>query len=232
MTLAIDVRGLDKSFRLFNQGGVELPVLRGLDFSVAQRECVVLAGPSGAGKSTLLRCLYGNYAAQAGEILVCHDGDWVDLAGADYRAVLDIRRRTIGYVSQFLRVVPRVPTLDVVAEPLCRRGWTVADARARAADLLARLNVPEQLWNLAPQTFSGGEQQRVNLARGFALDYPIMLLDEPTSALDPDNRARVAALIGEAVSRGAAVVGIFHDHDFAAAVGTRWFSLGALAKAA
>jgi alpha-D-ribose 1-methylphosphonate 5-triphosphate synthase subunit PhnL len=230
--LSIDILGLTKSFRLHNQGGVELGVLRNLDFAVAAGECVVLAGPSGAGKSTLLRCLYGNYKPESGRLLVRHDGAMVDILTAHHRTVLDMRRRTVGYVSQFLRVVPRVPTIDVVAEPLRRLGLPVDAARTRATELLRRLAVPERLWDLAPQTFSGGEQQRVNIARGLSVEYPIILLDEPTSALDPDNRARVASLIEDAKQRGAAVVGIFHDHDFGAAVGTRWFDLAPLAKQA
>lgn len=232
MSPLIDVRGLDKSFRLHTQGGLVIPVLRGLDLTVAAGECVVLAGPSGAGKSTLLRCLYGNYKPQAGAIRIRHDGQAVDIVTAHHRTILDMRRRTIGYVSQFLRVVPRVPALDIVAEPLRRIGTPVDTARARARELLGRLAIPERLWSLAPQTFSGGEQQRINIARGFAVDYPVLLLDEPTSALDAENRARVAGLIGDATRRGAAIVGIFHDEEFAAEVSTRRFDIAALARAA
>ena len=229
---SIDVRGLDKSFRLHNQGGLVIPVLRGLDLSVGASECVVLAGPSGAGKSTLLRCLYGNYKPQAGVVRVRHDGRMVDVMTAHHQTILDMRRRTIGYVSQFLRVVPRVPALDIVAEPLRRIGVPIDNARGRARELLDRLAIPERLWSLAPQTFSGGEQQRVNIARGFAVDYPVLLLDEPTAALDAENRARVAGLIHDARRRGAAIVGIFHDQDFAAQVGTRRFDMTILARAA
>jgi alpha-D-ribose 1-methylphosphonate 5-triphosphate synthase subunit PhnL len=231
-SFAIDVRSLEKSFHLHTQGDVALTVLRGIDFRVFGGECVVLSGPSGAGKSTLLRCLYGNYLSQAGQVLIRHDGEMIDIATAHHRTILDVRRRTLGYVSQFLRVVPRVPTLDVVAEPLVHAGIPVEHARAKAADLLSRLAVPERLWTVAPQTFSGGEQQRVNIARGFALDYPILLLDEPTSALDPENRQRVAGLIEDAKRRGAAVVGIFHDHDFGSIVGTRWFDVQPATKVA
>jgi len=232
MNLAIDIKGLDKGFRLHNQGGVRLAVLRGLDFAVARGECVVLCGPSGAGKSTLLRCIYGNYKPQGGSVLVRHDGAMVDVATAHHRILLDMRQRTLGYVSQFLRVVPRVPTLDVVASPLRRAGVAAGTARDRAAELLTRLAVPEKLWHLAPQTFSGGEQQRVNIARGFVLDYPILLLDEPTSALDAENEARVAAVIEDAKARGTAVVGIFHDSAFGARIGTRRFDVTPLARAA
>ena len=231
-SIAIDVRSLEKSFHLHTQGNVALTVLHNVDFRVFSGECVVLSGPSGAGKSTLLRCLYGNYLSQAGQVLIRHDGDMIDIATVHHRTILDVRRRTLGYVSQFLRVVPRVPTLDVVAEPLVHAGIPVEDARAKAADLLSRLAVPERLWTVAPQTFSGGEQQRVNIARGFALDYPILLLDEPTSALDPENRQRVAGLIEDAKRRGAAVVGIFHDHDFGSMVGTRWFDVQPATRAA
>jgi alpha-D-ribose 1-methylphosphonate 5-triphosphate synthase subunit PhnL len=230
--LLISIRGLAKSFTLHNRGGAMLSVLDALDLDLWSGECLVLTGPSGAGKSSLLRCIYGNYKPTSGSITVQHGNDLVDLTNAHHRLVMDIRRRTLGYVSQFLRVVPRVPTLDVVAEPLVRSGWALAAARDRAAELLTHLAVPERLWPLPPQTFSGGEQQRVNIARGFAVDFPVYLLDEPTSALDPENRRRVATLIGQARQRGAGIIGIFHDHDFAAAVETRRFALEPAARAA
>jgi alpha-D-ribose 1-methylphosphonate 5-triphosphate synthase subunit PhnL len=168
---------------------------------------VGLVGASGAGKSTLMRMIWGNYLAQAGSIMV----DGIDVAKAAPRQIIALRRQTLGYVSQFLRVVPRVPTLDVVAEPLRVLGVPEDQARARAAALLARLNIPERLWSLSPTTFSGGEQQRVNIARGFAHAYPAVLLDEPTASLDAANREVVLSLIEEAKARGAAIVGIFHD---------------------
>jgi alpha-D-ribose 1-methylphosphonate 5-triphosphate synthase subunit PhnL len=228
----LQIAGLVKRFRLHNQGGVELSVLNGAALTAHAGECVVLAGPSGAGKSTLLRCIYGNYTVQSGHIFVRHDGHTVDVAKAHHRTILELRRRTIGYVSQFLRVVPRVPALDVVAEPLLRAGVDVEKARARAAEMLDRLAIPERMWALAPQTFSGGEQQRINIARGLALPTPLLLLDEPTSALDPDNRQRVAGLIDEAKANGSAVIGVFHDMDMAEAVGTRIFPMTPAARAA
>jgi alpha-D-ribose 1-methylphosphonate 5-triphosphate synthase subunit PhnL len=203
----IEVSGLCKNFVLHNQGGAVIPVMRDAALSVAPGECVALVGASGAGKSTLMRMVYGNYLADAGVIRV----GGVDVAQAEPRAVLALRRATLGYVSQFLRVVPRVPTLDVVAEPLLALGVARDEARDRARDLLARLNIPERLWPLSPTTFSGGEQQRVNIARGFAHAYPALLLDEPTASLDAANREVVLALIDEAKARGAAILGIFHD---------------------
>ena len=200
------------------------PATLGL-LTVAAGECVVLDGASGIGKSTLIRCLYGNYLPQAGRLLVRHDGEMVDLVGAPPHRVLDVRRRTVGYVSQFLRAVPRVAAQDVVREPLVALGVGETESRARAQVLLARLNIPERMWGLAPATFSGGEQQRVNIARVFVVDYPILLLDEPTAALDGDNRAQVVALIGEAKARGAAIVGIFHDAEVRDAVTDRRFPM-------
>jgi alpha-D-ribose 1-methylphosphonate 5-triphosphate synthase subunit PhnL len=147
------------------------------------------------------------------------------MAGAEPHRVLEVRRKTVGYVSQFLRVIPRVAARDIVAEPLHALGVDLATARARAETLLARLNIPQAMWDLAPATFSGGEQQRVNIARGFAVDYPILLLDEPTASLDAGNRAVVVDLINEAKARGAAVVGIFHDDEVRAAVADRIFDL-------
>ncbi len=218
----IRIENLSKSFTLHNQGGAVIPVMAAASFSVAPGECVGLTGPSGAGKSTLMRLVWGNYLAAGGRILV---GD-TDVARAEPRQIIALRRRTLGYVSQFLRVVPRVPTLDVVAEPLLAVGTPVAEAQDRAADLLARLNIPRRLWLLSPTTFSGGEQQRVNIARGFAHDYPALLLDEPTASLDAANRDVVLTLIEEAKARGAAILGIFHDEAARSRVCDRCVDVG------
>ncbi|WP_407920721.1 phosphonate C-P lyase system protein PhnL [Frigidibacter oleivorans] len=219
----IRLAGVAKTFTLHNQGSAVIPVMAGAELSVAAGECVGLVGASGAGKSTLMRMIWGNYLAAAGQILVAG----VDVARAEPRQILALRRGTLGYVSQFLRVVPRVPTLDVVAEPLFALGMEEEAARARAAGLLARLNIPERLWSLSPTTFSGGEQQRVNIARGFAHDYPALLLDEPTASLDAANRETVLRLIEEAKGRGAAIVGIFHDEPARARVCDRLVDVAA-----
>ena len=203
----IEIRDLAKSFTLHNQGSAVIPVMAGANLHVRPGECVGLIGASGAGKSTLMRMVWGNYLAASGVIRV---GD-LDVAQAEPRQIIRLRRKTLGYVSQFLRVVPRVPTIEVVAEPLLTLGVPGDQARDRAASLLARLNIPERLWTLSPTTFSGGEQQRVNIARGFAHPYPALLLDEPTASLDATNRAVVLGLIAEAKARGAAILGIFHD---------------------
>ncbi|SAI40008.1 glutamine ABC transporter ATP-binding protein [Bordetella ansorpii] len=230
----IEVRGLRKLFTLHNQGGIRLPVLDEISFDAAGGDCLVLSGPSGAGKSTLLRCLYGNYLATAGSIRIRSHGrsHWTVLTGASEQDILALRRDTVAYVSQFLRVIPRVTTLDVVAEPLRQRGVSAEEARERAAHLLARLNVPERLWSLAPATFSGGEQQRVNIARGFIGGHPVLLLDEPTASLDAGNRAVVVELIQEALSAGRCLVGIFHDEAVRDAVATRLLPLHAATPAA
>ena len=228
---ALEIDGLGKAFTLHVQGGVTLPVLRDVSLAVHPGECVVLADPSGAGKSTLLRAVYGNYLAQAGRILVHHRGRVVDMVGAPPRLVLEIRRHTIGYVSQFLRVIPRVPTDQVVAGALRARGVSGPDALDRARAVLSRLGIPERLWSLSPVTFSGGEQQRVNVARVFVADYPILLLDEPTASLDAASRLAVVDLIGEARRRGAAVLGTVHDAQVRAEVATRVQTLAGLEAA-
>ena len=232
MSVMIDVAGLTKSFTLHVQGGIRLPVFADISLSVAAGECVALVGPSGSGKSTLLRALYANYKPQAGQVLVKHGDVMVDMASAAPRQVLAVRRCSMGYVSQFLRAVPRVPAIQVAAEPLRLLGATAAAAEARAGTLLARLRIPERLWGLAPATFSGGEQQRVNITRGLVADPPILLLDEPTAALDAANRQTVVTLINEAKARGAAVVGIFHDAEVRDAVADRFFDMGAWREAA
>lgn len=226
---ALSVKHLAKTFTMHLRDGVVLPVVENVNFDVQPGECVVLGGPSGAGKSSILKMVYGNYGIDCGSILLRHGGEMVDLASADPRSVLTLRRDTIGYVSQFLRTVPRVSALDVVAEPLVIRGVDKAEAQSRARTLLARLNLPERLWSLPPATFSGGEQQRVNIARGFITDHPVLLLDEPTASLDATNRAVVVAMIGEKKAAGVALLGIFHDEDVRAQVADRIVDVTAFA---
>ncbi|MES2666934.1 MAG: phosphonate C-P lyase system protein PhnL [Pseudomonadota bacterium] len=224
----IEIRDLAKNFTLHNQGGVVIPVMAGANLHVRAGECVGLTGASGAGKSTLMRMVWGNYLAASGSIRV----GGLEVAQAAPRQIIRLRRQTLGHVSQFLRVVPRVPALDVVAEPLLTLGVAVPDARARAAHLLERLNLPRRLWGLSPTTFSGGEQQRVNIARGFVHGYPALLLDEPTASLDAANREVVLTLIEEAKARGAAILGIFHDEGARDRICDRVVDVGAFTPGA
>lgn len=245
--------GVAKTFIMHLQGGARLGVVEGVGFTVGRGECVVLGGPSGIGKSSILKMIYGNYRTDAGAIQVRHsggpDGGWLDVATASPRDILAMRRLTVGYVSQFLRVIPRVGALDIVAAAAMDGGAAgdapvageadaagdgaapaIADgdpgsagraANARARDLLLRLNVPERLWNLPPATFSGGEQQRINIASGFAARRPVLLLDEPTASLDAVNRAVVMELIEARKREGVAILGIFHDEEVRARVADR-----------
>jgi alpha-D-ribose 1-methylphosphonate 5-triphosphate synthase subunit PhnL len=217
---------VSKRFTLHHQHGAELHVLHNVDLSLNAGECVVLDGPSGMGKSTLLKLIYANYRATSGTIEVRQaDGQSLELTQATPRELVRMRRDTVGYVSQFLRVIPRVSALDVVAESLiddaADQALAIEAAREQARTWLTRLRIPERLWDLPPATFSGGEQQRINIARNMIKPRPLLLLDEPTASLDAANTQTVIDLIQEAVTRGAAVMGIFHDAHVGQAVATR-----------
>jgi alpha-D-ribose 1-methylphosphonate 5-triphosphate synthase subunit PhnL len=227
MATPLVVSEVFKSFTMHLRDGIKLPVVKDVSFSVASGECVVLGGPSGIGKSSILKMLYGNYAVDAGQILVDHQDRIVDIASTDPRTIIDVRRHTMGYVSQFLRTVPRVAAIDVVAEPLVARGIDAAQAKEKAAELLSKLNLPRELWSLPPATFSGGEQQRVNIARGFITSHRILLLDEPTASLDATNRRVVVEMIAAKKEEGVAILGIFHDEEVREAVADRILDVSA-----
>ncbi|CAN5118149.1 phosphonate C-P lyase system protein PhnL [soil metagenome] len=221
----IAVSNLCKNFTMHLQGGLHLPILSGVTLQVEAGECVVINAPSGAGKSTLLRCLYANYRASSGSIKVLHGSKWIDLATASAQEIHAVRHATLGFVTQFLRVIPRISALDLVAEPLVARGVDQQDAIEQAQVMLSRLRIPMRLWHVPPATFSGGEQQRVNIARTMITDHPILLLDEPTASLDEANRRTVIDMINDARARGTAIVGIFHDAAVRSAVATRLFPI-------
>ncbi len=210
-SLVLKAENLSKSFTLHHQGGIYLSVLNQVSLELKPGEGVALSGKSGSGKSTFMRSLYGNYRVNQGSIWVKHNKNWLDLTQLQPRELLEVRQKTIGYVSQFLRVIPRVPALEIAAEPLLEFGENPTTAYEKVQQLFIDLNLPERLWNLSPNTFSGGEKQRINLVRALSVDYRILLLDEPTSALDENNVKIVIKLLQERQARGCALVGIFHD---------------------
>ena len=229
------IKDVNKTFVLHHQGSTELRVLTAVNLEVQRGECVILSGASGAGKSTLLKLIYANYRSTSGSILLNTGAtEPIDMAKADPRALIEARRHHIGYVSQFLRVIPRVSALNVVAEPLIAESHqqpeAIQRALARAKDLLQRLQIPERLWHLPPATFSGGEQQRINIARSLIKPRKLLLLDEPTASLDTINAQTVVALIQEALANGTAAIGIFHDAAVGSQLATRYIDINSFRK--
>lgn len=212
-TPILDVQGLAKQFRLHAQNE-QVPSCSGVNMTAFNGQLAALTGPTGAGKSSVLKCIYRTYLPSEGRIHFRKaDGEIVDLARISEQDMLQLRRSELGFVTQFLHCVPRRPAEDVVAEPLALRGMAHSDALAQARELLMRLNVPERLWRLPPATFSGGEKQRVNLARGLIAKPRLLLLDEPTASLDKHTTAQVVELLKEFKQAGVAMIAIFHDPE-------------------
>ena len=229
---ALELTEVAKSFTMHLQGGLCLNVLCNVAFAVEPGQCIALTGPSGIGKSSILKLIFGNYRCDSGQIIIRHGEHTVDIASAPPRQILSVRQYLLGYVTQFLRSVPRVPALDIVAEPLVMESTSRPEATERAADILRRFNVPERLWQLSPATFSGGEQQRVNLARGLLAAHPVLLLDEPTASLDAGNRTVVIDVIRERKRQGAAIVAIVHDDEVRDAIADDCVDVAKFASAA
>ena len=207
----LSVRDLGKSFYIHDRAK-HVPAAMGISFDLKPGQLAALVGPSGAGKSSLLKAIYRTYVPSSGQVLYrAATGGIVDLATAPETTITALRRAEIGFVTQFLHCLPRLSTLDVVARPLLQQGVARPAAHEKAARMLAALAIPQQLWDATPATFSGGERQRVNIARSFTQGGRLMLLDEPTASLDPVSRENVCAMIEAAKAEGVAMVGIFHD---------------------
>lgn len=209
----LQVEGYGKHFQLHEQSKL-IPSSHNVSFSVRRGELTALIGPTGAGKSSVLKGIYRTYLPTAGRILYrTAQGQELDLVRASEHQILELRQREIGFVTQFLHCLPRQATLDVVAQPLIGLGVARDEARQRAADLLSAMNLPERLWSVSPATFSGGERQRVNLARGFIAKPRLLLLDEPTASLDPRTAEAVIGLIEGLKAEGIAMLAIFHHPE-------------------
>ncbi|MBI5419999.1 MAG: phosphonate C-P lyase system protein PhnL [Deltaproteobacteria bacterium] len=207
------VDGLSKHFQLHEQQKL-IPSCINVSLEVYSGQLTALIGPTGAGKSSVLKCVYRTYLPSSGRILFFDaKGREIDLALASEHQMLELRSREIGFVTQFLHCLPRKSALDVVSEPLVARGAGRESAREKAAELLAMLNVPERLWGVPPATFSGGEKQRINLARGLIARPRLLLLDEPTASLDPATTDRVVEPIETIKAEGVAMLAIFHHPE-------------------
>jgi alpha-D-ribose 1-methylphosphonate 5-triphosphate synthase subunit PhnL len=212
MSKLLEIVNLQKQFRLHILNEKTIAALEDVSFEVDEGEIVALTGKSGSGKSTLMKCIYRTYLSDSGQI-VYHSasGRRIDLASATEHAVLQIRKSEMTYCSQFLQVIPRVPALDVVASALIARGHAVEQARRLTSECFERLSLPRELWDAYPSTFSGGEQQRVNIARAIISRPRFLLVDEPTASLDTKTKDAVIAMILELKSLGTSIILISHD---------------------
>jgi len=211
-SVVLSVENLVKNFVLTALGGKIIVGCEGVSFQVKQGEFLGICGPSGSGKSTVVKCIYRTCLPTSGSIIYrTADNEPVDLSTAPERQILSLREQEIGYVSQFLRVIPRVPAIDLIGEGLRKKGWNADQARREAKEYLKMMNIDNSHWEAYPSFFSGGEQQRINLARALITRPRLLLLDEPTASLDADTRQVVVKALKELKGSGATVVGIFHD---------------------
>jgi alpha-D-ribose 1-methylphosphonate 5-triphosphate synthase subunit PhnL len=210
----LSVRNLAKDFTIHSRGGVVIPGFAGVSFDASAGSLIAITGPSGTGKSSLLKCVYRTYIPSAGKIIyTAKDGSRINLAAAEDWDILTLRRNEISYVSQFLRVMPRVSALETLIEPLTSRGISREEARDRAARLLSHAGIGEALWDMYPATFSGGEKQRLNILHAIITKPRLLLLDEPTASLDKGYKKQIMEMILDLKSEGTAMIGVFHDRD-------------------
>jgi alpha-D-ribose 1-methylphosphonate 5-triphosphate synthase subunit PhnL len=203
------VEGLTKTFRMYHLDSM-LHAFEGISFDLYEGEFLLLRGHNGAGKSTLLRTIWRSYLPVAGHLWYRSSHGEIDLANAADIDIALLRRKEIGFVTQFLNARPRVAAQDIVAEPFRLAGVGQAEALDQARHWLEQFGVRPELFRAYPSTFSGGEQQKVNLARALILPQKLLLLDEPTASLDVSARAALVSRLADLKAQGVAIIGVFH----------------------
>ena len=222
----LKVRNLSKEFTVHTRGGIKIQGYNDINFEVKTGEFLSLLGPSGMGKSSILKALFRTYTTTGGSIVFTKDdGSSIDIATCDESTILELRKNEIGYVSQFLQVLPRISAVDIVANPLITKGESEQKAKDAAKELLSYLDIKEELFDVSPLTFSGGEQQRVNIAKGIIAPKSLLLLDEPTASLDKINTQKVIEKLKLIKQSGVCMVGIFHDIDALRAISDKVFDI-------
>lgn len=207
----LEVNNLSKDFNLHILNDKRIEALKNINFNMKEGEIIGLTGKSGSGKSSLMKCLYRTYLASTGEIIYLSRAGAIDLVKADDHRIIDLRKNEITYCSQFLSVIPRVSAVDVVCENLFRVEKDKDYARSQAKIMLEQLGLPYELWDAFPVTFSGGEQQRINVARAIIAKPRFLLIDEPTASLDAKTKDVVVDMILQLKAEGTSVLVISHD---------------------
>ena len=208
----LEVNDLSKAFNLHILNNKRIEALKSITFTMKQGEIIGLTGKSGSGKSSLMKCIYRTYLASSGEINYhAANGDTIDLVKASDHTIIELRRQEINYCSQFLSVIPRVTAVDVVCENLFRIEKDKEAARKKAKEMLEHLALPTELFDAFPVTFSGGEQQRINVARAIIAAPRFLLIDEPTASLDARTKDVVIGMILDLKKNGTTVLCISHD---------------------
>ncbi|MGF1581145.1 MAG: phosphonate C-P lyase system protein PhnL [Gemmataceae bacterium] len=210
MSSTLQIIGLGKQFVL-HERGVTIQAFSDVSFEAAPGAFTGLVGASGSGKSSLLKCIYRTYLPDAGQLVYRSSNGVIDLASVAPSVILELRRNEIRFVSQFLTIPPRQSTIDVVAKPLLSLGHQKKPAREMAREMLQRVGLQVDLWNVSPYTFSGGERQLVNIAMALIVPAKLLLLDEPTASLDAKSKEKVLQVIEQLKDNGVTLIGVFHD---------------------
>lgn len=210
----LEIRGLSKQFYLHEQNR-EIKSCNDIYFKLNKGEFIGIVGTSGAGKSTVLRCIYRTYLASEGEVIYQSlSYGKVDLLLAAEREIVHLRKVEIGYVSQFLSILPRTTAKEHVIEGALDAGFSEEEALVKAEEMLRYFKLNETLWDIYPNTFSGGEKLRLNLAHAMVKAPRLLLLDEPTASLDNATKQLVKELLMRLKKEGTSIIGIFHDLEF------------------
>ena len=206
-THALDLRAITKTYKT---GALEVPVLHGIDLSVAHGEYVAIMGPSGSGKSTLMNIIGCLDRATSGTYVL--DGE--DVSNLDDNALAEIRLKKLGFVFQGFNLLPRTDAIKNVALPLFYAGVNGRERSRRAMDVLAEVGLTERAKH-KPNELSGGQQQRVAIARALINDPAVLLADEPTGNLDTKTSADIMALFDKLHESGRTIIMVTHDETVA-----------------
>lgn len=210
----LKIKGLSKSFNIYSLGKY-IEASKDINITLNKGEFIGITGKSGSGKSTILKCIYRTYLPKKGDIIYFSEKfGKINLSEAKEREIIYLRKNEIGYVSQFLNVMPRTTAREVVQNALLEMGYKLEYAKVETEKMLEHFELDKELWDSYPNNFSGGEKLRLNIARAMVKKPRLLLLDEPTASLDNSSKLKVRELIENLKREGTTMIGIFHDLEF------------------